>query len=174
MDVHQMNFTYKFDVVICAEVIEHVSNPFLAIEQIYRVLNPDGLLVLTAPMKLEIHGSPFDYWRYTPQGFEVLLTKYNHKYITFSGSQNFPSTICAVASNTELNKIVISNILNWELRHKKIIKTNKLLEILIFNFVPPVFWGSHYEFWLRRRDKNLFSLFKLFIPNVLRLKWKTA
>ena len=172
MDVHQMNFMDKFDIVICAEVIEHVLNPFVAIEQIHGVLKSDGILLLTAPMKLEIHGSPYDYWRYTPQGFDVLLTKYNYKYITFAGSSIFPLTICAVASNTQLNDIIKKNIFNWELKNKKVLKTNKLRNILVFNFVPPIFWGSHYEFWLRGGSKSFISFIKLLIPNVMRLKWK--
>ena len=65
--------------LICTEVLEHVDRPFEAMKEIFRVLKDDGLLILTAPMNLEIHGSPFDYWRFTPQGFEVLLN-YNRNF----------------------------------------------------------------------------------------------
>lgn len=41
-----------FDIVISTEVIEHTTNPRLAIQEIYRVLKFDGVLVLTVPNKI--------------------------------------------------------------------------------------------------------------------------
>lgn len=38
-----------FDVVVCSEVIEHLFNPIEALEEIRRVLKPEGFLVLTTP-----------------------------------------------------------------------------------------------------------------------------
>ena len=38
-----------FDVVVCSEVIEHLFNPIEALEEIRRVLKPEGSLVLTTP-----------------------------------------------------------------------------------------------------------------------------
>lgn len=38
-----------FDVVICSEVIEHVSNPQEIIDFAYKVLKKNGLIILTAP-----------------------------------------------------------------------------------------------------------------------------
>ncbi len=46
-----------FDVVLSAEVLEHVSRIEPAISEIYRVLDPDGFAVITAPY---VHG-----WRRT-------------------------------------------------------------------------------------------------------------
>ena len=40
-----------FDVVISSEVIEHTPNPYLAIHELYRVLKPGGILILTTPNK---------------------------------------------------------------------------------------------------------------------------
>ena len=41
----------SFDYVISSEVIEHVPAPLDAIPEIYRVLKPDGTMVLTTPNK---------------------------------------------------------------------------------------------------------------------------
>lgn len=41
----------SFDVVISSEVIEHTTNPVLAISEMCRVLKPGGKLVLTTPNK---------------------------------------------------------------------------------------------------------------------------
>ena len=39
-----------FDIVLCEQVLEHLANPAAAIDEIARVLRPDGLLVLGVPI----------------------------------------------------------------------------------------------------------------------------
>lgn len=39
----------SFDTVICREVLEHVTDPYHVIKEAYRVLKPDGTLLLTTP-----------------------------------------------------------------------------------------------------------------------------
>lgn len=47
---HILKFGDKqFDVVTCLEVVEHIENPRQLIREIFRVLNPGGLLVLSTP-----------------------------------------------------------------------------------------------------------------------------
>lgn len=41
-----------FDIVISSEVIEHVPDPFKAMEELFRVLKPGGTLILTTPNKI--------------------------------------------------------------------------------------------------------------------------
>jgi 2-polyprenyl-3-methyl-5-hydroxy-6-metoxy-1,4-benzoquinol methylase len=41
-----------FDIIISSEVIEHVPDPFKAMQELYRVLKPGGTLVLTTPNKI--------------------------------------------------------------------------------------------------------------------------
>lgn len=55
----------QFDVVICAELLEHVPDPRPVLEQAHRVLKPGGSLLITAPFLYRIHGHPYDYGRYT-------------------------------------------------------------------------------------------------------------
>ena len=64
------------DSVLCAEVIEHVQEPEQVIKEIYRVLKPGGVLLLTAPMSWGLHYEPNDYWRFTPYGLHVLLERH--------------------------------------------------------------------------------------------------
>lgn len=39
----------SFDVVICREVIEHLTNPYDCLKEMYRVIKPEGELILTTP-----------------------------------------------------------------------------------------------------------------------------
>jgi len=41
----------QFDVIVCSEVIEHTSNPQLALEQLAKLMAPDSILLLTVPNK---------------------------------------------------------------------------------------------------------------------------
>lgn len=65
----------KFDLGICMDLLEHVSNPFTVAENIYNSLNKGAYLFVTAPFVWEIHGHPEDYWRFTPQGLRELFAK---------------------------------------------------------------------------------------------------
>ena len=40
-----------FDIIISSEVIEHVTEPYLALKEMYRVLKPEGTLIITTPNK---------------------------------------------------------------------------------------------------------------------------
>src|SRR5215472_4863106 len=40
-------FKWRFGVVVCTEVLEHCERPWLVVEQMARVLDVDGYLILT-------------------------------------------------------------------------------------------------------------------------------
>lgn len=63
----------RFDGVFCTEVLEHVNQPFKAIEEIYRILKPGGLLIASSPFNFRIHGPLPDNWRFSEHGWRVLL-----------------------------------------------------------------------------------------------------
>ncbi len=63
----------SFDSVLCTQVLEHVPHPVKVIEEIFRVLKPGGLCLLTAPQWNELHEVPHDYFRYTCFGLKTLF-----------------------------------------------------------------------------------------------------
>jgi SAM-dependent methyltransferase len=65
----------RFDAVICTQVLEHVPNPGLALEEFHRVLRPGGRLIATVPFAWEEHELPHDYFRYAQPGIEYLLSE---------------------------------------------------------------------------------------------------
>jgi SAM-dependent methyltransferase len=58
----------EFDAVLCTEVLEHAINPALVIDEIWRVLKPGGVALITTPFIYGIHGEPNDFRRYTHLG----------------------------------------------------------------------------------------------------------
>jgi ubiquinone/menaquinone biosynthesis C-methylase UbiE len=63
-----------FDLIICTEVLEHVSNPFAAVAEINRMLKPGGQVYVTTPFNFRIHGPLPDNWRFTIHGLKQLFS----------------------------------------------------------------------------------------------------
>lgn len=62
------------DLVVCAEVMEHVRDWRAAISEMKRALKPAGrLLITTRSPGYPFHVSPFDYWRYTPDDARAMM-----------------------------------------------------------------------------------------------------
>lgn len=59
-----------FDVVICAELLEHVPDPVAVLKEIKRTLKKGGKAYITVPFIFPIHADPYDYGRYTPAFWE--------------------------------------------------------------------------------------------------------
>jgi SAM-dependent methyltransferase len=66
-----------FDYVVCTEVLEHTLQPFHAIDEIRRMLKPEGKLFLSVPFNFRIHGPLPDCWRFTEHGLRALLRDFN-------------------------------------------------------------------------------------------------
>lgn len=54
-DVEQVDIGRKFDVIVAGELIEHLSNPGLFLENMKRHLDNDGVLILTTPNRFHLY-----------------------------------------------------------------------------------------------------------------------
>ncbi len=61
------------DTVLSTQVLEHLTTPDLMLQEAYRLLKPEGNLILTAPMVWGLHEEPVDFYRYTEYGLYYLL-----------------------------------------------------------------------------------------------------
>lgn len=82
-NAHDLPFENEtFDVVCCLEMLEHDSNFYQTIDEIYRVLKPGGYLLLTARANgYELHDFPHDYWRFNEDGFRLLLEPFSRAFV---------------------------------------------------------------------------------------------
>ena len=86
--------------VLNLESLEHIPYPQKAIDEIYRVLKPEGLLILTTVMHFKIHHAPKDYWRFTPEGIELLLRRFQILDCSLEGNLKRPKGIWVTAKKT--------------------------------------------------------------------------
>ncbi|WP_298754909.1 class I SAM-dependent methyltransferase [uncultured Psychroserpens sp.] len=75
----------SFSCVVISEVLEHVYRPHEALQEINRVLSPNGFVIGTVPFFMWEHEKPYDFHRYTyfglkrmfeDNGFEIVKLDY--------------------------------------------------------------------------------------------------
>ena len=62
----------SFDTVLAMQVIEHLPHPKKFFEEVSRVLVQGGYLILTFPLINPLHEEPYDFFRYTEYGINIL------------------------------------------------------------------------------------------------------
>lgn len=72
---------FEVDTVILANVLEHVFNYDHLIGEIYRILNKNGQLIGFVPFMINYHPDPNDYFRYTKEALNKIITKAGYKEI---------------------------------------------------------------------------------------------
>ena len=86
--------------VLCIETFEHVFEVRRAFDEVFRILKPGGVFVITSPFNFRIHGYPDDYWRMTPSCLRRMLEPYGGRISGYQGHDKFPHTVMAVAVKT--------------------------------------------------------------------------
>ncbi|RXK00105.1 SAM-dependent methyltransferase [Arcobacter sp. CECT 8986] len=70
-----------FDIIILAEVVEHLENPIDVLQECYRVLKKDERIIITIPFLNALHADPYDFQRWTDVKIENELSKIGFKNI---------------------------------------------------------------------------------------------
>jgi SAM-dependent methyltransferase len=87
--------------VLALNTFEHVPHFWRGLDEIYRVLRPDGALLLSVPFYFHIHSYPSDYWRFTPAALDVLLDRYPTRVVGWHGPRRRPLGVWALALREE-------------------------------------------------------------------------
>lgn len=96
-DVHRLSFDdASVGTVVAFETLEHVADPIRAMEEIHRVLRPGGVVAISSLMFMPIHAHPWDYWRFTPEAFELLLKDFDSRLVVGVGWHLMPSNVFGV------------------------------------------------------------------------------
>lgn len=120
--------------VLCFDTLEHVEFPRKALEEIHRILKPNGIAVITSLMNFPIHEYPHDYWRFTPEAFRSILKPFANSFVGFQGETSFPHTIIGIGFKGEAPDLYDfeKNYNEWQN------KEYKSLQNLIRQVTPPI------------------------------------
>lgn len=73
-DAHDLPFSSgSFDAVVAQAVLEHVVDPYRCVDEMYRVLKPDGLIYAETPFMFPVHLGAYDFTRFSLLGHRRLF-----------------------------------------------------------------------------------------------------
>ncbi len=99
--------------ILALNTFEHVKCFWRGLDEVYRVLRRDGVLILSTPFHFRIHEFPHDYWRFTPAAYETLLEDYRSKIIGWHGAKSRPANVWAVAFREGRPAITAAQFANY-------------------------------------------------------------
>lgn len=127
--------------VIMLDTLEHVEYPHRALEEVHRILKPDGIVILSTVLDFRIHDAPSDYWRYTPDGIRSLLKPFRHSFVGSAGRESFPHTLVGIGfkSNPATLGNFESEYHQW--REKWLKPKGVSWKDTAYLFIPPILLG---------------------------------
>lgn len=142
LNLHHINLpSESVGTVLILDTVEHVEFPRKALEELHRILKPNGILVISSVMNFPIHDYPYDYWRFTPEAFRSLLSSFLSSFVDFAGESDFPHTVVGVGFKGSISESSTDEFI----RGCKIWK----------------------EFWVNPAGKNWAGFIKPFVPPIL-------
>ncbi len=78
--------------IIISEVLEHIPDPFSFLDEVNRVMRDSGFIYFSTPFAFPVHGSPFDFFRYTPFFYQLLEERYEWKIVKIRATNTILST----------------------------------------------------------------------------------
>ena len=83
--------------MLCIETFERALRKVRkAFDEVFRLVRPGGIFVITSPLNFRIHAYPDDYWRMTPNCLRRLLSPYAARIAGYQGHHAFPHTVMGV------------------------------------------------------------------------------
>lgn len=94
-----------YDVIICAEVLEHVRYPEKVLSEIARVCKPGGGIFLTAPFLFPVHADPYDFRRYTDVCWKDMTAQAGLEIVEIQPQGNFYTVLMDMLRMWIYNKV---------------------------------------------------------------------
>src|SRR5260370_18149003 len=102
VDLHETGLASEsVGTVLLLETLEHVQFPMQAMQEVHRILKPDGIVVMSSVMNYPIHDT-HDYWRFTPEAFLTLLKDFQLPFVESAGDPSFPPAVAGIGVKGQL------------------------------------------------------------------------
>lgn len=95
------------DIVLSTQVLEHVADPVLYLQEAHRVLRTNGLLLLSTHGVWRYHPDPTDYWRWTGEGLQKIIRENGFEILGIEGVMGLAATGLQLFQDAFLHKIPI-------------------------------------------------------------------
>jgi SAM-dependent methyltransferase len=79
------------DVIVCTQVLEHLTDPPRALSEWFRILRPGGIVFASTHGTFWYHPDPVDYWRWTHTGLRRLFETVWFRVHTVEACEGVPS-----------------------------------------------------------------------------------
>jgi SAM-dependent methyltransferase len=89
----------SLDVILCSEVLEHVSNTNEALKELSRLIKKNGKIIVTTPFFYPLHEEPNDFIRLTPYQLKEISSKVNLEVIEIYQTGNELEVLATVWDN---------------------------------------------------------------------------
>ena len=136
LNLHQLDLKDEsVGTAILMDTLEHIEYPHLAMQEVYLVLKPDGVVLISSVMNFPIHDYPYDYWRFTPTAFQSLLKEFKTQRVEFVGQETFPHTVVGIGVKGDY---LFSDSLVNELQQWKREANKKTFRQILRLMTPPI------------------------------------
>lgn len=108
-----------FSLILCTEVVEHISDWPRAFANFATLLKPGGEIFLTSPFVYPRHEEPHDFFRATPHAFREWARRSGLEITTVTQAGNFETVLGTVAGNALRHFRYVSGSDSWLNRLKQ-------------------------------------------------------
>lgn len=140
LDLHNIDLPAgSAGTVLCLDTLEHVEYPHRALDEIFRILKPEGMVIIASVMLFEIHDYPHDYWRFTPEAFKSILKPFSGSFVGFAGYEKFPHTVVGIGFKGAVPDLtqIIASYEQWHRKQEEI--QPGVLRRAAKLIIPPIF-----------------------------------
>jgi SAM-dependent methyltransferase len=140
----------EFDALISTQVLEHTAKITETVSEIRRVVKNNGLIFISVPFAFPIHGTPYDYYRFTKYGLTEIFKDF--ELIEITPLNGYINTQLRLV-NIFLNHIPFSKYFLFP-----VFFVNNILAILSDNIFKIVFS------WFGKRGKIIYDNVYMSMP----------
>jgi SAM-dependent methyltransferase len=127
--------------VLVFNVLEHVSAPWQAVDELWRITKVGGVVMGSVPWRTPLHRWDKDYWRFCPDGVAYLFRRFRLVTLSIDGNVAMPANVMFTCIKEEVE--------DWEAEN---LETALKPEIILGNdYATPSRWKKRVVNFLRLR-----------------------
>ena len=109
-DLNQLkDLTFTPQLICMFEVLEHTKNPINAIQNLYEIIDENSYVMLSTPFIFHIHDEPYDFFRFTKYGLEILFQ--NFKEVVIKPRNGWFETILVLFVRLRMERNILSKMI---------------------------------------------------------------